>query len=56
MSFALIVPTYNSGKSWADSIQAIKSQTLAPDDVLIIGTSSYDSTVAESAKVGLMWK
>ena len=52
MSFALIVPTYNPGKSWADSIQAIKSQTLTPDDVLIIDSSSYDSTVAESAKVG----
>ena len=52
MSFALIVPTYNPGKSWADCIQAIKSQKLVPDEILIIDSGSIDSAVAESVNAG----
>jgi rhamnosyltransferase len=52
MSFALIIPTYNPGKSWAGSIKAIKSQSLIPDEVLIIDSSSIDSAVAEAVNAG----
>ena len=52
MSFALIVPTYNPGKSWSNNVAAIKSQTLHPDEVLIIDSSSVDSTVTESVNAG----
>jgi len=52
MSFKVIVPAYNPGKIWVSIIQSIKSQSVVPDDVLIIDSGSKDSSLSESLNAG----
>lgn len=46
MKFAVIVPTYQAGESWSDWWDALNSQTIYPDEVVIIDSSSTDNTVS----------
>jgi len=52
MSFAVIVPTYNPGEVWLESVNALNSQALKPDEVLIIDSDSRDGSVSISVKAG----
>lgn len=60
---AVIVPTFNAGKHWADFILALKSQSLSSEidtsikaplgmDVTIVDSSSTDDTVALARAAG----
>lgn len=42
----LIVPTLNAGKLWRDWLQAFATQTVQPDYLLLIDSTSADDTVA----------
>lgn len=42
----LIVPTFNAGGLWASWLQAFERQSLKPDRLLVIDSSSSDGTVA----------
>lgn len=42
----LIVPTLNAGKLWEPWLKAFEQQTLKPDELLLIDSSSGDDTVA----------
>lgn len=42
----LIVPTLNAGKLWESWLKALAQQTLKPDRLLVIDSSSDDNTVA----------
>lgn len=48
----LFVPTLNPGIEWKQWIEGIKQQTLQPERILIIDSSSYDGTVRESINEG----
>jgi len=52
MSFAVIVPTLNAGVRWSAWIAAIHSQSLKPDNVLVIDSGSTDNTVGLSQQAG----
>lgn len=43
---ALIVPTLNAGPGWADWMDAVGGQTLRPEWVLVIDSSSSDDTAS----------
>ena len=42
---ALIVPTLNAGVAWEKWLSAFEQQTLKPDELMIIDSSSEDDTV-----------
>jgi rhamnosyltransferase len=48
----LAIPTLNAGKRWRDCLGAIGGQTLAPDRLLVIDSSSTDQTVADAQTAG----
>jgi len=52
MIFSVVVPTLNAGDSWSLWIEAIKSQSCAPDNTLIIDSCSTDDTVKLSEEAG----
>lgn len=52
MHFSIIVPTLNAGTRWDHWIEALKKQTLQPQTVLIIDSSSDDQTVQKSRAAG----
>ncbi len=45
MKYAIVVPTYNPGKEWLLWVEAVKQQSLQPDAVIIIDSSSKDGFV-----------
>lgn len=48
----LIVPTLNAGQLWELWLQAFAAQTLKPDYLLLIDSSSTDHTVASAIEAG----
>ena len=52
MNFAVIVPTYNPGDAWLESIHALDSQAVKPDEVLIVDSGSSDDSVSVSVDAG----
>ncbi|MDT4288681.1 glycosyltransferase [Methylomonas sp. MO1] len=48
----LIVPTLNAGELWASWLQAFAAQTVKPDYLLLIDSSSDDHTVALALEAG----
>ncbi len=55
-SIALIVPTFNAGHLWPVWLSAFNEQTLKPDELLIIDSSSDDATVELAIKYGFKVK
>lgn len=53
MKCALIVPTRNAGRMWPDWLLRLKNQTLQPDRILVIDSSSSDETVSLALEAGL---
>ena len=49
---ALVVPTLNPGDSFRTWIQALKQQTVKPDRVVVVDSSSTDRTVALALEAG----
>lgn len=49
---ALIVPTLNAGERWRDWLDALGAQTLRPDLLLAIDSSSSDDTAAMAVAYG----
>lgn len=45
-SFAVIIPTYNGGDNFQTLMQQINEQSLHPEEVIVIDSSSSDSTRA----------
>ena len=43
-SVALIIPTYNAARYWAALSAGIRAQSLVPDRVIVIDSSSSDGT------------
>lgn len=54
MKFALIIPTLNAGRDFAELLEQAAEQTRQPAQKLVIDSSSVDNTVAIAAKHG--WK
>ena len=52
MAFTIIIPTYNAGEVWHEAVRGIKSQTLAPEKVVIIDSSSTDNTAQIASEAG----
>jgi len=50
--FGAIVPTYNAGPAFAECIKALQQQTVVPDSVLVIDSSSRDHTVELARQAG----
>lgn len=50
MKIAVIIPTYNGGELFVKCIDSLRRQTVIPDDIVIIDSSSTDNTqlIAES--------
>jgi rhamnosyltransferase len=44
MKIALIIPTLNAASNWQVFVSGIQSQSLTPDDVIVIDSSSTDGT------------
>jgi rhamnosyltransferase len=49
---ALVVPTLNAGAVWKGWLEALGAQTLRPDRVLVVDSTSSDATVALSRSAG----
>lgn len=45
MKYSLIIPTYNAGESWNLCINSILTQSFLSMDILVVDSSSQDSTV-----------
>lgn len=56
MKFAVIIPTYNPGNAWLETVDAINAQVVKPDVVLIIDSSSRDDSVTISIDAGFQVK
>jgi len=52
MKYSVVIPTLNSGDLWLDWIDAVKAQSIQPETVLVIDSSSDDSTVSISEANG----
>ena len=52
MNFVVIIPTYNAGETWVESVRAINSQVVKADEVLIIDSGSRDDSVSISVDAG----
>lgn len=52
MKFSVVVPTLNAGNHWDAFITAIQKQSIQPDSILVIDSSSEDDTVAKSLRAG----
>ncbi len=48
----LIVPTLNAGQLWSSWLQAFAAQTVKPDFLLLIDSSSSDDTAAQARAAG----
>ena len=53
MDFGLVVPTLNAGNEWIDWIHAFQKQTIKPNRMLVIDSSSTDQTVNIAKESGL---
>ena len=51
-SFAVIIPTYNGGDNFQTLMQQINEQSLHPEEVIVIDSSSSDSTRAYAQEAG----
>jgi len=49
---ALVIPTYNAGRHWDLLCDGIRSQLAAPQEVIIIDSSSPDGTAKRAADAG----
>lgn len=49
---ALVVPTLNAGSAWRSWLAALKRQTLVPDVMMVIDSSSDDDTVEFAREYG----
>jgi len=52
MKVALIIPTLNAGRQWKTLFDGILSQSLVPDEVIVIDSCSADDTVAQARAGG----
>lgn len=50
MKVSLVIPTYNEEKYIEKCLDSIKSQTAAPDEIILIDNNSTDNTVAIAKK------
>jgi rhamnosyltransferase len=48
VQFSIIVPTLNAGNEWGNWIDAVKMQSVQPQSVLVVDSSSDDDTVRKS--------
>ena len=51
-SVALIIPTYNAAQLWPALSEGIRVQSLVPDQVIVIDSSSTDGTAELARKEG----
>jgi len=54
MEFALIIPTWNAAPHWHALEEGIRRQSVLPDKVIIIDSSSTDDTVARAKNAGFL--
>ena len=52
MNIAVIIPTLNAGPDWETLLLAIRRQSLQPDDVIVIDSSSTDGTAERARAAG----
>jgi rhamnosyltransferase len=52
MKVALIIPTLNASRHWKALYQGIRRQSLAPDQVIVVDSSSTDNTVVQARLSG----
>jgi rhamnosyltransferase len=52
MKVALIIPTWNASPHWQSLVEGISRQSLAPDRVIVIDSSSTDGTAARARDIG----
>lgn len=56
MKLALIIPTYNGGGVWIKCVDSILSQSITPECVYVIDSSSIDATVDVATSRGFQVK
>ena len=49
---ALIIPTFNAAQLWTALLEGIRAQSLKPDQVIVIDSSSSDGTADLARKEG----
>jgi rhamnosyltransferase len=52
MNVALIIPTWNAAKHWLPLFEGISRQSLPPDQVIVVDSSSTDDTVSLARAAG----
>ncbi len=50
--YGVLVPTLNAGPNWSAWLDALRAQTLSPDEVLVIDSGSSDETVNMANQAG----
>ncbi|MEX1664406.1 glycosyltransferase family 2 protein [Zhongshania arctica] len=52
MSFTVVIPTYNAGDIWSEVIGALQGQSINPDKIIVVDSSSTDNTVELARAAG----
>lgn len=52
LKFSIVIPTYNAEPLWKEWVENCQKQTLKPNQVLVIDSSSQDNTVELALKAG----
>jgi rhamnosyltransferase len=50
--FSLVIPTYNAGNIWAKCLESIHSQSIKPEQLIVIDSDSNDSTAQTALDFG----
>jgi len=52
MDLSIVVPTYNGGILWNQVVKSITTQSISPEEIIVIDSSSNDSTLNVAKKSG----
>lgn len=52
--FTVVIPTYNGGELWGETVQSILNQTVAPEKVIVIDSASTDQTASLAEGAGFI--